>query len=230
MASALLPSLRYIRATLVAGLLWLVAGRIWFEPGVAADKHPGITAVWRGMQDIAHVAAPTSTVVSLLFAAYLLGVVSEAALGALTRWLMKWIVIAHRYLAGASATPGGTVGSTNTLDGYLNGAFARSMTWFNAQGSDPRERVRRLLLRARDDAPHVAADIDRLRAEAEFRLQLIPPVIGLAVAFGHQAGWFVALVGAPCVVTLAASANHCAELANDELADWAQAVVPAPEA
>lgn len=223
MLSGLLPSLRHIRATLAAGLLWMVAGRIWFEPGLSADEHPGIAAVWRAVKDIADVAPPTSVVVALLFAAYLLGVISEAALGALTRWVTIRLVVVHRRIAGRWATPGGALGKTTTLDAYLNGAFARSKQWFASGGSDrAADKVRRTLLLARTYAPDVASDVDRLRAEAEFRLQLAPPVVGLTIAVGHEVSWLLALISIPCLFVLAASANHCVELANDQLADWAQ--------
>jgi hypothetical protein len=175
------------------------------------------------MKDIADVAPPTSVVVALLFAAYLLGVVSEAALGALTRWVTKWMVVVHRRIAGRWATPGVALGKTTTLDAYLNGAFARSEQWFVSGGTDrAADKVRRTLLLARTYAPDVAGDVDRLRAEGEFRLQLAPPVMGLAIAVGHQVNWLVALISIPSLFVLAASANHCVELANDQLGDWAQ--------
>jgi hypothetical protein len=51
-------------------------------------------------------------------------------------------------------------------------------------------------------------------------------VIGFGLAVIHHASWLYVLASVPVVVVLAASANHCAERANDELADWDQARAP----
>lgn len=224
--SGLLTALRGLRSSVLAGLLWLAAIRIAVDPtGSEAES----SAVWEAVQAIASVAPPTSEILALVVGAYLLGVFSEATLGAASRWFTVRIVREHRHLAEilpfVHAGPGGPAGEVNTMSGYLDTALGRAQETFTSDetsADDAAARVRAAWMKAREEGGPVVADIDRLRGEAEFRLYLVPPILAVAIAVARHGDWWLTalLPGLVLASVIAASANHAAESANDELAEW----------
>jgi hypothetical protein len=221
MLTNLLPTLRSVRAALVAGSVWLVAIAIaiarW-SPG----RHSGLSQVWRSVRAFAELAPDVVPLAGALLAAYLLGVASEAAFGWVTRWFTVLIVQIHRALPGVHEPHSPVLKrKTTTLDGFLYSAAGSAYDVF---GEDPTPEVRRASLRVRLSEPQLERDVDRHRAEAEFRLQLLVPVLALASAVALHVGLVAAalLVATAFVsiVVIAASANHAAERANELLADW----------
>jgi hypothetical protein len=213
------------------------------EPRIA-DGDAGLSLPWQALGRLAERLPSTGVLVALLFAAYLLGVLAEALLGAVTRLIAVATVRAQRQLAGDRAGPyeADHRPSTATMGGYLNSALGRAYTHFSAQAEglsdgDVAQAVRVARLRAVVRDANSVADIDRLRGEAEFRLQLVVPVIALVVCAALYAPPLAATVAVVLSLVagalLAASANHCAERANDELADLDEVAAPpaqAPEA
>lgn len=242
-AAAAFSAARSARATLVAGAVWFTAIYISVIPRVEMSRDGW--APWRALERLVDATAPLGDIVALLLGVFMLGVLSEALLGTVARLLAVLVVRAQRRLAGRLA---GEHHRTyrpvvTTVGGYLDTAVGRAHRTFAAasdaaaatrlpatEGRTTRDvlarSVRLARLDALADAPAVAADVDRLRAEAELRLQLVLAVPVLLVAFATYAPPVAALAlvaaGVFAAALLASSANHCAERANDELADHVQ--------
>lgn len=225
----LLTAFRGLRSSVLAGLLWLAAIRIAVNPAGDSDDRGG---VWGAVQEIVSIAPPTSEILALVVAAYLLGVFSEATLGSLARWFTVRIVKEQAHLADllpfVHAGERGPAREVNTMSGYLDTALGRAGSTFgftvDTEKREISDRVRSAWNEIRaSDAP-IVSDVERLRGEAEFRLYLVPPILATAIAVAiHGHWWLVALpAGFLLAGVVAASANYAAEAANDEIADWVQ--------
>lgn len=230
MLTNVLPTLRSVRASLVAGAVWLVA------VSVAVARSPpgpesGFANVWAAIRRFAALAPDVVPLAGGLLAAYLLGVASEAMFGWVTRWFTVRIVARHRALPGAHEPHAPTlIRKTTTLDGFLHTAVGSAHEVF---GLDPEAQVRRASMRMRLAEPQLEREVDRHRAEAEFRLQLVVPVLALVAAVAmHVALAAAALLLAAAslgAVVIAASANHAAERANELIAEWQRLTTEAAE-
>ncbi len=220
MLEALGSGLRAFRTTIVAGAVWLVALVIAVRP-YADDAGPGLKGVADALAALQPAAPDVLPVVGLILAAYVLGVVSEGILGSAGRSLSRLVLRIQRKGVHPLAT-----NEIGTIDSFLESAQGRSRAHF---GSDP-EKVRRARFEVREKAPALDRQVVVLQEEAAFRLQLLPPLLALAVAVGIHVPWALDLVLAAVTVgtlgVVAASANHCAERANDLLADWKLAGSP----
>jgi diacylglycerol kinase len=232
MLGALSTALRSFRTTIVAGTLWVVALFIALYP-YNSDAGAGIQDVGSSLDAIRSAAPDVIPVVGLVFGAYVLGVISEAMLGSAARLLSKRVVVVQSRVqarvvpeAQERANPSG-LSDIGTEAAFLETAQGRAIATFG----DDVEKLRKTLFNARSTAPGVARQVDVLREEASFRLQLLAPLAGVVVAFCLHAPWawvvVAVLVGTAALAMIAASANHCAERANDVLADWLAAGGPA---
>lgn len=222
---------RTFRSSVLAGLLWLAAFRIGVVDPAPDEGAAG--PVWDAIRDIATVASPTSEILALVVGSYLAGVFSEAAFGALARWLAVRVVDEQRVIARLvpwfHAGVGDAAREVNTMRGYLATSLGRAKETFAPTGKESalavEDSVRDAWLAARSSGAPIVGDVERLRGEAEFRLYLLPPLLGLTAAVashGHYF-WLALLPGLVLTGVVAASANHAADSANDELAHWREA-------
>jgi hypothetical protein len=225
-------ALRSFRTTIVAGTLWVAALFLALHP-YADEAGPGLRDLGASLAALRAAAPDVMPAFALVFGAYVLGVISEALFGSAARLASRQLVRAQSrvqmaLLDGATqrADPW-SLGDIGTLPAFLESAQGRAAERF----AHDRARVRRALVEARATAPGIARQVDVLREEASFRLQLLGPLAGVAVATCLHAppAWSiaVAVVGILALPAIAASANHAAERANDELADWCESGKPA---
>jgi hypothetical protein len=225
-------ALRSFRTTIIAGTLWVAALFLALYPYVD-DAGPGLQDLGASLAAIRSAAPDVMPVVALVFAAYVLGVISEAIFGSAARLFSKHLI---HWQAGVQAAlfqdavtraRPSNLNDIGTLSAFLETAQGRASALFSYE----RDPVRAALLETRSTAPGVAREVDVLREEASFRLQLLAPLVGLAVAFCLHAptAWIIAVVilGIVAFAAIAASANHAAERANDALADWVTSGRPA---
>lgn len=217
-ASSLLTTVRSAFTSLVAGFVWLVALWVGIEP-YAKSAGSGLHDVWQALTQLSHAAPGVAPAVAALLAAYLLGITSEAAFGVLARGFAVFVVGRQRWVAPHPGLHSEERPQIATVGGYLETAQGRASAHFDGN----REKVREVQLRMRQADGRLESQVRRLRAEAEFRLQLIVPLPALAIAVAVHSlvpGLVILAVVLVALIPLAASANHCAERANDALADW----------
>lgn len=231
MLGAVSSALRSFRTTIVAGTLWVVALFMALHP-YGDDAGPGLRDLGASLAAIRSAAPDVIPVAALVFGAYVLGVISEAMFGSAARLLSKRVVKAQASVQAdllkdaEERTAPSSLSDIGTESAFLETALGRA----GARFGDDVGKLRKTLFEARSTAPGVARQVDVLREEASFRLQLLAPLAGVVVAFCLHAPWawiVVAVVaGVAALAMIAASANHCAERANDALADWIDAGRP----
>lgn len=232
-----------MRGAFAAGGLWLLAVVIATEPRAHHAGQP-LRDIWGAIAALGDAAPSILPLVGVVAAAYLLGIVSEAVSGAVMRYLAMRTVAAQRWLA--QRLPGLSAGAwwkgvrkAATVADFLETALGREYAacpleakaktgTSRARGEAARERLReyvrdcRMLVHEEDD--DLEAAVEESWADAEYRLQLMAPLLGLTAAVATylpiRSAALTATAGFIAVLTVAASANHHAETANDRLAQW----------
>lgn len=235
--SGAIPTFRSVRAAFAAGALWLVALVIALQPRVGHASRP-LRLIWGAVRSFGNVATPVLPLIGILVAAYLLGIISEALLGALTRYFTVKIVAAHRFLA--SVTPGFTASEcwngqrkVATISDWRETALGPAYAdWSpeNREGVRRHVRESKQLVHRQDNA--LEAAVEEAFGDAEYRLQLVAPTLALGVACASYlpVPWNILaiLLSGFAVLAISASANFHAESANEALAEW-RAANPPPE-
>jgi hypothetical protein len=212
LASAL-PGFRDLRAPLIAGYLWLIFLWILIEPDI--HKRP-TNEVAGAVYDLAKEAGPIWIGLGVGVAAYLIGSVSqalspmighkalpeiaEAVWGLVPRPGRKRLVpipefnLMQPYLDEAERKVGGAYGSPRRK--VPNPEYLRVMEYANAVSRRLNAELNlpaMLLLTepGREPDPQLFSEADRLKAERELRLAVVPPLCALVIFLGwNQSSWW----------------------------------------
>lgn len=162
MLTSLLPGLRDLRAPLVVGYSWLLIGWLIFAGKLPKHRPPGNGAI-ANLFDLSHLVGPVTTVATISVVAYILGAILT-------------IPTENRLISYS-------LSFLTTADGSTWKEFAADL--------DMKSRSRRYRTLAVKYAPNLRTrllaanpvmygEYDRLAAEAEFRVNLVLPLWGIA--------------------------------------------------
>jgi hypothetical protein len=214
-----LPGFRDLRAPVIAGYMWLVFAWLLVDPNL--NHRPG-DRIGAAIFDLGHRVGHVGIAIAVSVVAYLLGAVSQAVPATISTTLKE--VIERR--RGISQDPEFDQYRRRSLYYVANPAgqeideLASELVGVIANTphlpSELRKELDRRHARARAEAdkeltlpatllvgkePELFAEVDRLRAEGELRLSIIPPLIALlAVATALGSSWW--LLGAPFALIL----------------------------
>lgn len=193
LASAL-PGFRELRAPLVAGYLWLVLLWILNRPDI--HNRPA-NAVAATVYDLAKDVGPIWTALGASVAAYLIGSVSQALSSVLSQVvsavLPMFPVEAWRFddlgeVARKYVGPR-TGGRVERLGSTLDLQFECARKGLQRELALPTQ----ALLMSKTAAPDIQlfGEVDRLRAERELRLAVVPPLLAVVLFIGwNQSHWW----------------------------------------
>lgn len=211
MLATLLPGIRHVRAPLAAGYLWLLA--LWT---VAASHWPH-RAEADGLAKTLYEASDQTSIVgkavAASFIAYLLGSLSEAIFegplralarrvgfaltkqenDALKQFLSKELDVYEPVREGFKPQSVEDVVDPRPMDALRASVFAGEGSIAGTQ-QDILSELEQLPLTLINDKPAVYAEVDRIQAEAEFRLALTPPLVAIVGVF--TASEWLAVLGA----------------------------------
>jgi hypothetical protein len=230
LVSSALPGFREIRAPLVAGYIWLLVAWLIVEPPVPFERHlrtHGLGSV----ADLADLVGRSGTIIAVTTLAYLVGAASRpvaSVLASTSRAALsktKWKVSdppKQGELYGRAADPIREPW-TRTAVGLLPVAapLRHFDQWWDRLTEDERSRLIQsatanaqdvertidlpasLLLASSTPGSQTFGEVDRLVAEADFRLLVAPAVLTLSVVLAVQAdvAW-IALVLAAAVLAV----------------------------
>jgi hypothetical protein len=231
---SLLPGVRDVRAPLAAGYTWLLVA--WLLYGSDASQNP--TGVALDLKRLHDTVSSAGAAVALSFVAYMIGVFSIAATGALGRQLTAW--------ARPSWFSGSAPGTANALEIVVAPQLDEMVAALSLPGRDDSRPVYeqladlvepiarrpaqgRVYEAVRDAVadefeqmgrqlvgrePELFGEYDRLRAESELRTGLVLPgmALGATLAWVGSGGWravgVAVAVAAVLLVFLAKSRSH----------------------
>lgn len=230
LASAL-PGFREIRAPLVAGYLWLLLVWIVVAPDVPLAHHletHGLGAI----ADLTDLAGPIATAAAVGVLAYVLGMVSRpiaTALAELARLALSPTPLRIKEPLKESELPGRPADEVRRpwtesavglypVAGTINGLEVDNV-WQDANDHERQRLIRiaeqcadevdrsvelpaSLLLASQTGAIQTFGEVDRLVAEAEFRVLVAPPILALAVTLAATANitWLLLALATPVLV------------------------------
>jgi hypothetical protein len=233
MLAALLPGLRELRAPLAAGYLWLLA--VWLAFADAFPSRDAATGALAHVYELNDGARAIGLGVALSFLAYLVGALSEALLGVADRWLDRpftssrtrrsiELVVDERLREFVAEL--GFDRLQDLLQEQLRGEFVLEGGDRNRQFGQLIRALEERIVRELDlvatrligNQAELYSTIDRLRAEAELRLAIAPPLVALSVflAITEHVGWASATLA---VAILVWQGVRRRTKANDVIAD-----------
>ena len=208
LASAL-PGFRDLRAPIVAGYMWLLFAWLWVNPDL---DHPSETGLSGTIYDLFQRIGPIWIAIAAGVLAYLMGSVSQD----LSRVLrMLWLEYGLDF-------PGRGLGLRR--DDRIRTTFERARSILESESARlspaARDTLRDQVSRRAQEASHEAArelelpatllvgdkselfaEVDRLRAEGELRMAVVPPLVGLTAYFCiEDSRWW--LLTCPLIVVL----------------------------
>jgi hypothetical protein len=220
LASAL-PGFRDLRAPLTAGYMWLVFLWILVKPDI--HKRPN-SEVAAAVYDLAKEAGPIWIGLAVGVAAYLIGSVSQAlspmlghkAFPAMVEWARgQFPGVAKRrlfdewtpmlpYMMEAERKLGGV--SNSVSDEVFDNAMLIQRR-LRAEMDLPATLL--LTERDREPDPQLFSEADRLKAEREMRLAVVPPLCAIVIFLGcnHSPWWWFALIPVAVLLWQAHSRN-----------------------
>jgi hypothetical protein len=193
--ASLLPGLRDVRVPLTVGYLWLFNVWLWFG-GYIPRKAPDVPGVIRRSFELGELLGQGAVVAALSFTAYLLGLLLQLpAFGSLPRWVVRvfWV---------ESSDSRGTRDEYQTHLAKLNDRifdksnglsphdFEQVDTDAAKATSATVDELRPRLLVANQE---LFGEYDRLAAEAQFRLNVCPPLLALGVTAAVTVSAWIAL-------------------------------------
>ena len=194
LASAL-PGFRDLRAPLIAGYLWLVFVWIWIKPDI--HKRP-TNEVAAAVYDLAKDVGPIWIGLGVGVAAYLIGAVSQALSPIIGHKV--WPIILHKMLSAVCprlaeniAIPGSDLVRQYEEDAKRKASVTevREHVSVACRGLDKELELPATLLLGKEPDPQLFSEADRLQAERELRLAVVPPLLFIAVFLGwNQSCWW----------------------------------------
>lgn len=198
-----LPGFRDLRGPIVAGYMWLLFAWLLVAPDI--DNRPD-DKIGAAVYDLAHDVSRVGVAFAVSVAAYLIGSISQEGSRVLRRFGSRlvrgrpgFLLVAdvhHRAVekvrdatSGLAARPSAEKVVDNLIsltETYERGATEHVDQELNLPGT--------LLL---GDRPELFAEVDRLRAEGDLRLAVVPPALALIVLLALQVSvfWLVAVLG-----------------------------------
>jgi hypothetical protein len=238
MLASLLPGLRELRAPLAAGYLWLLLA--WLALGGRVPEESEATGIAARLYDIRDAASALGLAVAISFVAYLLGSLSEAIASPIGQWLKQpftsaraqssiELVVDDRLRELTKRVPIDRV--EYLLEEQLRGR--EQMRQPIREEKNPEVRLGRLIrvleeriiqeldlasTRLIGEQPELFSTVDRLRAEAEFRFAIAPPLLalGLLLATTEHVLWLAMVIA---VAVLGWQGMRRRTEANDVVAD-----------
>ena len=212
-----LPGFRDLRAPVVAGYLWLVFAWLTIEPDLG---HRPANALAGSIYDLGNHVGPIGVGVGVSVAAYFLGSISQAVSGPLR---VAWSALLESLWLNLPSRIDG-IGLFSSLrppeSEEITQLAERASTAVSASGAerdvieDQVAIVEAVADRAHSEAyaeltlpatvlvgkePELFAEVDRLRAEGEFRLAAVPPLFALSLLAAVKSGsawWLTGLLAA----------------------------------
>jgi hypothetical protein len=212
--SSILPGLRAFRAPFAAGVITLLAGWIAFEPHV--HHLDSATGIYGSLSDLEDLIGRGGETAALAFTAYLLGSLVVTLMEATSRRTLRAGAF-RRLLPGEFQVNAAKVIAQipdpmerTRLAERLHALYApprRLRIWKDARVQALQQEWRMIQFQLLVKQPVLAAEIDRIESEAEFRRALVIPLALLAAAIGVSGGrwWIVALLVLLDVLVLRAS-------------------------
>lgn len=216
LASAL-PGFRDLRAPLTGGYLWLLLLWIAVRPEIAARPSDGIAAA---IYDLGQAAGPIWVGLGVSVAAYLVGSVSQS-LSSIVNRLVSFIRRTLRsrlpgiYKSRVSSYPDliGPFGLDPTIklqDKAKSAYLKKCGSTFNEREVDNiislQARIAMLGLKYElampatlllSNEPELFTEADRLKAESQFRLAVVPPLIAITCFASWNQSWWWLLAAVP---------------------------------
>lgn len=193
-----LPGVRDVRAPVTAGYLWLLAAWLALDPDLNAEPNDGLGHALHSLGDEIGV---VGIGVAVSVAAYLIGVVSqEMSVRVLGRVVGRWLDEEKQALRNRIR---------ELFDGAVPAVKAAGLT-----PEDESERVAKIGERRKVASRDVIeelelpatllvgshevlfAEVDRLHAEGDFRIAIVPPLVALTIVTAvasDSLAWLVAL-------------------------------------
>jgi len=205
-----LPGFRDLRGPIIAGYMWLVFAWLLVTPDW--DVRPE-DRIGGGLYDLGHHVGRIWVAVAVSVAAYLIGSISQEGSAAIRRVLMSDKAWAFLGLGIGGYDRGNALTifrqGEATLEARGGGVPPEQMALIDEElrqreVSAEEEAQRELSLPATllvGDRPELFAEVDRLRAEGELRLAVVPPMISLIIllAVSNSPLWILSI---PLVVLL----------------------------
>ena len=205
--SSLLPGVRALRAPLAAGFVWLLALWLALEPVIPTSTPT--TGIGASIARIEGLAEAIGWLAMVTFVAYLVGSVSSDLAVRYRKWLFSrshetvyendWYVARSKFPPMITRLLGFREGPSRDalqrLRGYLFWELSQSGKEVNQTMMEIREEWDELPLTIVGDRPTLYTEIDRYRAEAEFREALEAPLAALALVVAMRGGtWWAAVL------------------------------------
>lgn len=208
LASAL-PGFRDLRAPIVAGYMWLLLAWLWVNPDL---DHPPQTGLGDTVYDLFHRIGPIWVAIAAGVLAYLMGSISQdLSRGLRSLWVEYGLDFPirgfersgdERIRATRRRAEDLVMGRRSLLSGKHSDQLQRAI---DARAADAdHEAARELELPATllvGDKSELFAEVDRLRAEGELRMAVVPPLIGLTAYLCLESSLWWLLV-CPLIVVL----------------------------
>jgi hypothetical protein len=223
---SVLPGLREIRAPIVAGYLWLVLAWILIGQDLDTRPHDGVLA---SFYDLGHEVGRLGVAVAVGVVAYLVGAVSQSVgeiipsvaasdrsgvrrllrpfdffLRPVPRVEMRPIERIDRAVAEArrAVERAGPNLRPEQITRLRSEAYNELDDRSDLALLDARSELRLPATALLSDKPELFGEVDRLRAEGELRLAVVPPLIALTIAMSVVHNWYWIVALAPIALLL----------------------------
>jgi hypothetical protein len=207
-----LPGFRDLRAPLIAGYMWLLFAWLWASP----DLDRLSTGIGGSLHDLSQRAGPIWTGLAASVAAYLVGSLSQAGsnlaqqaildLAPFRRKIRNLNFQTHQQIEAIGERAQLTIQSRDRDDPLDPGAYST----LNDQVARRQEEAHREAQRELDlpatllvgDQADLFAEVDRVRAEGELRMAVLPPLVALGILLGNCVSlwWYLLLPAAGAVL------------------------------
>jgi hypothetical protein len=227
MLSSVLPGIREIRGPIAAGYLWLVFG--WLVAGETIPSRAEASGIWGRLYELAPALGSLGYGVAATFAAYLIGSLSmplfSPVLARVRTALRAWRfdrqhrgrgVPLFRLPSEEPVCKAGVLSGAGShgLAGYVLAELRRASRDFARQPPDQQyastvyfeviAEMRLIERRLIGERTELYEEADRLRAEAELRSAIAPPLVALAGLVAYSIGW-LGLLAFPLLALLVAA-------------------------
>jgi hypothetical protein len=174
--ASLLPGLRDLRGPLAVGYTWLIVLWLFFADKVPHERPANGNAIAK-LFDLGDLLGPTVVLAAVSFVAYMLGSfmfldTGGALISSLQRFVLRTPTARRTRLELRDWAREHDLPSR-----YLDAIF---------RGTE----IRRLEAKLRVANADIYGDFDRLKAEAELRLNVAPAIIALSIALGLELAWY----------------------------------------